>query len=301
MEARQQQHPTSSTGERAPTAADKVFNVPELVENILINLLPLDLVTLRALNRATRNTIDESPTLQRNLFLRKSNGVEAVRPSPGPGDFKFALRVGEFGDPHGLARKGESSTSNTVTSWSAGHCLQINELLFECSESTIVCGYDGAIPFPYPRHINFKIHPKVFKSATNKSGTYSTKLCGNMFITSPPTTTLDLCITSDVRNLRIPRINIINISGVTFNDVLAGLDRIPAAVWKKGPFTWKTAQNLSLSFEYDNSQSTIPEFAFFTTNETRKILDGYEKPVLWSVIESRTSRLQCTWQKVEGG
>lgn len=56
----------------APTAATKVFGIPELLENILFHLPVLDLVKATGVSRMIHNVVQASLELQRKLFLSPS-------------------------------------------------------------------------------------------------------------------------------------------------------------------------------------------------------------------------------------
>lgn len=59
--------------------ATKAFNIPELLENILQNLGVVDVMRCYAMNRAFRDTIENSTKLQTSLFLHPAPQDEPVR------------------------------------------------------------------------------------------------------------------------------------------------------------------------------------------------------------------------------
>ena len=59
---------------RSSSAAQEVFNIPELLENVLLSLRTSDLLRVQSFSKATDSIINTSPTLQRRLGLQASKG-----------------------------------------------------------------------------------------------------------------------------------------------------------------------------------------------------------------------------------
>ena len=77
------------------TARTKVFAVPEILEMVLVRLPDLDALRCKRVNRACRDTIIKSRTLQRKLFY-ECDLVNADVDNPSPGEDLLRLETNPF-------------------------------------------------------------------------------------------------------------------------------------------------------------------------------------------------------------
>jgi len=65
---------------QSPTAAQLVLSIPEILEQILLSLFMKDVFVFQRINKTWRDTIQNSPSLQRKLFLTPWSPVGETTP-----------------------------------------------------------------------------------------------------------------------------------------------------------------------------------------------------------------------------
>ncbi|KAK3724124.1 hypothetical protein LTR37_001246 [Vermiconidia calcicola] len=101
----------------APTATQRVLNLPELLENILLSVDVPQLFAVHRVNTAFRVTIVQSKPIRRKMLLEESKGEHATNASDlfstiNPLCFEGTTRTGRFHPmiiKHSLLKSGSES------------------------------------------------------------------------------------------------------------------------------------------------------------------------------------------------
>lgn len=170
----------------APTAATKVFSIPELLENILFHLPVLDIVKATGVSRMIRNVVQASLELQRKLFLSPSKDeAEYWRiTTPRSDDYKsesLLYRKMPSGIVDATIKAHLDAAAKDPDGWyHPAHDLKVVSIcpMVELSK----CGFKSPtglryLPWPESFELRLRIKPRACRALVPWK---------SMFITSPP-------------------------------------------------------------------------------------------------------------------
>ena len=224
------------------SASSKVFGTVELFENIFDHVPLLTIVHGRRVNRKFRNIIDDSPPLQRALFLKEDDSI--------------AKSCWAFRSVHGDPWDGIVAAPERDDRWAEdqylGDRFLFNPLLFE-NDSDPDKGYITELKVLLPDRLIQTIFQSLLPDKLDMAH------CGPMFVSKPALTTVYIEMIDEGKGpdsgLR-RQICVYHPQGVRFRDMVNAAPSLPSP-W--GPWEWvvRVPDGVHVVFVSDEQRRTV--------------------------------------------